>query len=257
MATFVPVSLPQSSQLKDAFVKSQLTKWDLLRNMKYLVVRYTKHYHKMQGTELVTDMLNDPKVHEAFQVLHTGGKWSGLGGKVARVDASVVAASLTRLDIFDKLMESSPAIVRANGDIAKCMDDVREGFQISDLLRDLLLNEDSENAGLYREEERDELLWRLFEHMVLGGSCCQFEDKLEPYVETSKRLYKELVSAQKDPSTGKIQVASVVYKVDAVHGESGPLSLFPSKSRQNFCYVAVDPVRRLAKVLYHAYVPYW
>ncbi|EFJ52435.1 hypothetical protein VOLCADRAFT_120268 [Volvox carteri f. nagariensis] len=257
MATFVPVPLPPSSQLTDAFVKSQLTKWDLLRNMKYMVVRYTKPYHKMQGQELITDMLNDPKVQEAFQVLRSGGKWTGLGGRVTRVDANVVTASLTRLDIFDKLNESSPAIVRPNGDIAKCMDNVREGFQISDLLRDLLLNEDSENAGLYSAEERDELLWRLFEHMVLGGSCCQFEDKLEPYVETSKRLYKELVSALKDPGTGKIHVASVVYKVNAVHGESGPLELFPSKSRQNFCYVSMDPSRRLAKILYHAYVPYW
>ncbi|GIL72207.1 hypothetical protein Vretifemale_2587, partial [Volvox reticuliferus] len=130
--------------------------------------------HKV-GQELIMDMLNDPKIQEAFQVLHPGGTWSGLDCKISRVVVSVVPASLTRLDIFDKLMASSPTIVRANGDIAKCMDDVREGFQISDLIRDLLLNEDSENAGLYSNEERDELLWRLFEHMVLGGACCQFE----------------------------------------------------------------------------------
>lgn len=39
----------------------------------------------------------------------------------------------------------------------------------------MLLVEESDNAGLYSAEERDELLWRIFEHMVLGGSCCQFE----------------------------------------------------------------------------------
>ncbi|GIL45472.1 hypothetical protein Vafri_2707 [Volvox africanus] len=257
MATFVSVPQPPSSQFGEAYVKAQLTKWDLLRNMKYLVVRYTKPYHKMQGQELIMDMLNDPKIQEGFQVLRPGGKWSGLGCKISRVDVSVVPASLTRLDVFDKLLASSPIIVRANGDIAKCMEDVREGFQISDLLRDLLLNEDSENAGLYSEEDRDELLWRLFEHMVLGGSCCQFEDKLEPYVETTKRLYKELVSAHKDPGTGKIQVASVVYKINAVYADAGPLELYPSKSRQNFCYVALDPTRRIVKILYHAFVPYW
>ncbi|KXZ43271.1 hypothetical protein GPECTOR_96g737 [Gonium pectorale] len=168
---------------------------DLLRNMKYMVVRYTKHYHKMQGQELLTDLFND--------------------GEVQKV------------------------------------------LQISDLLREYLLNEDSENAGLYTDEERDELLWRLFEHMVLGGSCSQFEDKLEPYVETSKRLYKELVRAQKDPGSGKIQVASVVYKVNAVCAESGPMALYPTSSRQNFFYAAIDPTQRLVKLLYHAYVPYW
>ncbi len=47
--------------------------------------------------------------------------------------------------------------------------------QISDLLREMLLVEESDNAGLYGAEEQDELLWRIFEHVVLGGSCCQFE----------------------------------------------------------------------------------
>ena len=36
----------------------------------------------------------------------------------------------------------------------------------------------------------------------------------------------------------------------------GP-SLFPTASRQNFCYISVDPARRLAKVWYHAWQPYW
>ncbi|GFR40060.1 hypothetical protein Agub_g599 [Astrephomene gubernaculifera] len=258
MATFVPVAPPPTSAFNDAYVKSQLTKWDLLRNMRYLVVRYTKHYHKMQGQELVTDLLNDPKVQEVFQVLRKGGSWAGLGGSVLRADVSLLPASLTRLDLFDKLSEaSSPQIVRANGDICKCMEDVREGFQISDLLREMLLVEESENAGLMSEAERGELLWRLFEHCVLGGACCQFEDKLEPYVEVSKRLYKELVSAQKDPGSGKVGVSSVVYKINAVHQEAGPVELYPSTSRQNFCYAAVDPARRVVKILYHAFVPYW
>lgn len=36
-----------------------------------------------------------------------------------------------------------------------------------------------------------------------------------------------------------------------------PLELFPSTSRQNFLYVAVDPARKLCRLWYHAYVPYW
>ena len=35
------------------------------------------------------------------------------------------------MDLFDKISESaSPAVVRSNGDIVKCMDDVRDGFQV-------------------------------------------------------------------------------------------------------------------------------
>lgn len=66
-------------------------------------------------------------------------------------------------------------MVRPNGDIAKCMDDVRDGFQISDLLRDMLLNDESDNAALYSDDEKAEFLWRVFEHLALGGPCCQFE----------------------------------------------------------------------------------
>ena len=47
--------------------------------------------------------------------------------------------------------------------------------QVNDNLRAMLLCEESENAGLYSEEERAQLLWRCFEHLCLGGPCCQNE----------------------------------------------------------------------------------
>ena len=47
--------------------------------------------------------------------------------------------------------------------------------QVSDMLRDLLLNESSENAELFSEDDQQELLFRLFKHLCLGGACCQFE----------------------------------------------------------------------------------
>lgn len=38
---------------------------------------------------------------------------------------------------------------------------------------------------------------------------------------------------------------------------AGTVSLFPLHSRNSFCYVALDPLRRLAKVWYHAFIPFW
>lgn len=35
-----------------------------------------------------------------------------------------------RMDLFDKLNDADPPIVRSSGDIVKCMDDQREGFQV-------------------------------------------------------------------------------------------------------------------------------
>ncbi len=43
------------------------------------------------------------------------------------------------------------------------------------MLRQMLLCDDSENAELYSDEEKSEFLWRVFEHICLGGACCQFE----------------------------------------------------------------------------------
>lgn len=44
----------------------------------------------------------------------------------------MMSRAACRLDIFDKLAEADgPAIVRPNGDIAKCMEDVRDGFPVN------------------------------------------------------------------------------------------------------------------------------
>eukprot|EP00854_Cymbomonas_tetramitiformis_P022181 gene22181-26743_t len=119
------------------------------------------------------------------------------------------------MDFFDRLQDSEPQIVK-NGSIVKCMDMQYDGFMVSDLLRDMLVNEDSENAAMYSPEERSQLLYRILHHLALGGPMCQFEDELEPYTETAKRLYKGLVSVQKNASTGKVEITSVVYAVNSV-----------------------------------------
>ena len=68
------------------------------------------------------------------------------------------------------------------------------------MLRQMLLCDDSENAELYSAEEREEFLLRIFEHVCLGGACCQFEDGLEPYLEMAKKIYKEMLRwGQADP----------------------------------------------------------
>ena len=52
--------------------------------------------------------------------------------------------------------------------------------QVSNMLRQMLLCDDSENAELYSHEEKSEFLWRVFEHICLGGACCQFEVRYSP-----------------------------------------------------------------------------
>lgn len=54
---------------------------------------------------------------------------------------------------------------------------MRLTLQVSDELRDMLLNPDSDNAELYSSDERAQLLFCIFEHLCLGGAVNQFEVK--------------------------------------------------------------------------------
>ena len=54
--------------------------------------------------------------------------------------------------------------------------------------------EDSDDYDLYNDGERDEFLFRLFKHLSLGGSICQFEDEVTPYLNMTKQLYKDLIT---------------------------------------------------------------
>ena len=114
---------------------------------------------------------------------------------------------------------------------------------------------DSENAELYSPSERSELLFRLLQHLVLGGPMNQYEDNVGPYLEAAKLLYKQLLTVQKGAAMGALEVMSVVYKVTRAEGATHPL--FPSGSKQNFCYLGVDPMRRQVTVLYSAYQSFW
>ncbi|GAX82304.1 hypothetical protein CEUSTIGMA_g9733.t1 [Chlamydomonas eustigma] len=242
------------SLFEDVFMKSQLKKWDMTK-MQYKAFRYTKYYHKMQAEEFVLDLLNDPNFD--LKVLSNSGEWLDFPKQIQSAEVEVIPCSLTRMDFFDKILTAEPAIVRQSGDIIKCMDDQREGFQVSDMLRQMLLCEESENAELYSDDEKSQFLWRIFEHICLGGACCQFEDVLEPYLDAAKKIYKETLSVQKNATTSKIEVVSVVYRIKSIKCESGPSSLFPTHSRNNFCYITVDPLRRLARFWYHGMMPFW
>lgn len=57
----------------------------------------------------------------------------------------------------------------------------------------MLLDEECDQYSLYGREEREEFIFRIFELLVLGGSLCQYEERLQPYIEVTRRIYKELV----------------------------------------------------------------
>ncbi|VDI61920.1 Hypothetical predicted protein [Mytilus galloprovincialis] len=79
----------------------------------------------------------------------------------------------------------------------------------------MLLIDDSDHYCLYSDTEREELLFCIFKHICLGGKLCQFEDNVEPYLDITKNIYKDLISVQKNSETKELNIISHVFKISA------------------------------------------
>ncbi|KAJ3085960.1 hypothetical protein HK102_013648 [Quaeritorhiza haematococci] len=117
-----------------------------------------------------------------------------------------------------------------------------------------------EGGGGEQGGDRDEFIFHVFRALCLGGRICQFEDEVAPYLETTKKIYKDLVSVSKDPKSQNLHITSPVYRITHVDSSNSPL--FPvmdsgQENVQNFCYVAVDLLRRHVNVWYHASDSYY
>ena len=137
--------------------------------------------------------------------------------------------------------------------IRKTYDNTVDGVQVADLLRDMLINADSDNAELFSEEDRQEFLFQLFQTLCIGGSMCQYEDSWDRYLAVAKAFYKDLVSVHKTDG-GKLVVSSVVFAVNKLDCDT---PLFPHDNPHNRCLVSVDPARRTVSVFYSAFIPFW
>lgn len=52
-------------------------------------------------------------------------------------------------------------------------------FQVGDKLREMLLNEFSEQADLFSAEEKSELIFHLFKTLAVGGALCQPDSNID------------------------------------------------------------------------------
>lgn len=196
-----------------------------------------------------------------------------------------VRCTLTRLDVFDKMAQNCSAKIFHDGGwrIIKLPNhpDVL-GFTVHDQLRELILCEDSVNQNVITDSERSEFLWQVFEHVVLGGNVNQFEDDAMAYRSVAKLFYKCLIRcarvtihhagiyrtlqthliAQNEwscmcrvrrESTSHLAVKSTVFKVTSQM--FGEIPLFPTESKNNFCYVVADNVSKTCHLMYHAMRP--
>lgn len=120
------------------------------------------------------------------------------------------------------------------------------------MLTQMLVVEDSDHYCLFSEKDREQLLFKIFSNVCVGGGMSQFEDDVAPYLNATKSIYKELVSVRRNKSTQSVEVCSDVYRISA----SEP-SLFPNASDHNLCVASIDASKRQVTVFYSGWLSFW
>ncbi|XP_021236750.1 uncharacterized protein C11orf70 homolog isoform X2 [Numida meleagris] len=198
-AGFVFRPLPQKAFpcLQDRDIRERLLKWSMQGRIAVQAFSFDQQFKPYQKDEFVMAFFNDQNVNSNLKLLSASGQWTTLGSKVTAVEATLVPCTQISMSFFDRLY--TEGVVRENGVIVKCYDEYYDDILISDELRKVLLLEDSDHYDIFSESDRKEFLFCLFKHLCIGGTLCQFEDVLGPYLETTKALYKDLVRERIQP----------------------------------------------------------
>ncbi|XP_027323744.1 cilia- and flagella-associated protein 300 isoform X1 [Anas platyrhynchos] len=244
--------LPQKAFpcLQNSDIRDRLLKWSMHGRITAQAFSFDQQFKPYQKDEFVWAFFNDPNVNSSLKLLSPSGQWTTLGSKVTKIEATVVPCTQISMSFFDRLY--TEGLVRETGHIVKCYDEYYDDILISDELRKVLLLEDSDHYNIFSQSDRKEFLFCLFKHLCIGGVLCQFEDLLGPYLETTKALYKDLVSVRKNHETKEISITSTVFRVSA-YDEAGLRYPSGSSHEQTFSYLAVDPWQRHVHALYHCY----
>ncbi|XP_037361622.1 cilia- and flagella-associated protein 300 isoform X2 [Talpa occidentalis] len=187
---FLPQRPFQSLSSKET--RSRLRQWSMLGRIQAQAFGFDETFQTYRKDDFVMAFFKDPNVIPNLKLLSDSpGQWITLGTEVKKIEAINVPCTQLSMSFFNRLYDEG--IVRDNGHIVKCLDSYCDPFLISDELRKVLLVEDSEKYEIFSQPEREEFLFCLFKHLCLGGALCQYEDVLNPYLETAKLIYKDLV----------------------------------------------------------------
>ena len=164
------------------------------------------------------------------------------------VTYDTLQTSVMGMEFFDRLGD----YVAPNGSIRGCFEEVIEGVPVNDLLRDVLINTDSDNFSLFSEDDKQQYIYQLFAMLVLGGAMCQSDVKTERYLNMTKGLYEDTLTVYKD-NEGKVVVSGKVFRVRAIGGAR----IFSSDSILNGMIVLIDPLKKYITVIKKDVKGFW
>eukprot|EP01063_Lacrimia_lanifica_P022009 TRINITY_DN29719_c0_g1_i1.p2 TRINITY_DN29719_c0_g1~~TRINITY_DN29719_c0_g1_i1.p2 ORF type:complete len:271 (+),score=136.48 TRINITY_DN29719_c0_g1_i1:58-870(+) len=247
--------LPKEYDTLDAAPTQEMfKKWDLAPHMQVATFTFDQTFMRGMADDFVHSFFNNAAVKHVLQFKDAAGGPVLLGKQTLKnVEFTPLECNAVRLDMFDKLVDAG--VVRETGSICKMMDQfLPGGVTISDQLRALFMNEEeSEQAGLFTEDEKDEFLYHVMWRLLAGGAMCQYEDDFTLYKNAVRGVYKDFVSVTRN-SEGQIQAVSDVYHVQSLGSDQCQLFGRPDFANHNFCYLIVNSVKRQVHYWYHSFV---
>jgi len=147
-----------------------LTKWNLAPDLKVVKLKPSILLNAGSIAATLPALLASPELHAAL------GLSSGPSLSDARdIPVDPLATTILNMGFFD-VLQADNEIVTDHGLVRGCMDEQIEGITVQDKLREMLINPDSENAGVFKENEKNELIYHLLKLVCVGGAMCQAEE---------------------------------------------------------------------------------
>ncbi len=256
--------------MADRETKNLFEKWGMAPTNSFLAFRFDERFAPEKMDAFCADFFHSAEARAALgmSVLSVSSASSGGTSRAlprgSACCCKLVPTTQVRMDFFNRLREEG-MVAGESGRIRQCMPEYYDGVESGSMLREMALNEDSEHALVYDDEEKDEFLYRVFRHLIIGGGMCQPDETIEPYFRCTREIMKGLLTVKKVKSadinaagTGNKAKVVVTSQVIAVEGtERNVPGLFPKDNDHNLCYLIVDPSKRRVVVWRNAWTSIW
>jgi len=176
---FAPISLQEPRvfpNFKTKETTEKFFKWGITdKNQELGKYRFNKSFHLVGAEEFLKDLLNDRNVISSFGPLRALG-----AGEATEIKYTHLNCNILNMSFFDIFQELN--LVSKDGTIRQNYEERFEGILLGDRVRQALLWEDGEDYESYEALQADkyqkEFIFRLFQHIAIGGSICQYEDNI-------------------------------------------------------------------------------
>ncbi|CAD8154902.1 unnamed protein product [Paramecium octaurelia] len=233
----------ENTILDDKKFMEILLKWGLQHSFKVSTFLFDIKFDHLNPNQFLLDLFNSKDVRGSLH--YVSFKQNVL---LSQIKFQLLTCKSIKLDLFDKLTEDKIVV---KGHIKQCFEEQFENIQIADELRKALVLEDSEQYCVFNEADRQELLFKLFQILVLGGQLCQYEDEIQAYLDWTKYLYKNTVNARKYADKDEIYIDSYAYDIRKLENS------YSSDHPQNVMYVVVNPSLRIVNIIENQWLKVW